>query len=92
MSRGKIFDEELLLHQVNEKVVRCKLCPRLIRYIGEIGKNKAKKFNNQDYWAKPLPTFGDPKAKLLVIGLALLLMVEIELVEYLQVTVLVIGL
>ena len=64
MSRGKILDEELLLHQVNEKVVRCKLCPRLIRYIGEIGKTKTKKFNNQDYWAKPLPTFGDPKAKL----------------------------
>ena len=70
MSRGKIFDEELLLHKVNEKVVRCKLCPRLIRYIGEIGKAKTKMFSTQEYWAKPLPTFGDPKAKLLVVGLA----------------------
>jgi uracil-DNA glycosylase family 4 len=42
----------------------------LIIYTREIGKTKTKKFKNQDYWAKPVPTFGDPKAKLLVIGLA----------------------
>jgi uracil-DNA glycosylase family 4 len=70
LSRDKLFDEELLLRQVNEKVVRCELCPRLIRYIREIGKTKTRKFKNQDYWAKPVPTFGDSKAKLLVIGLA----------------------
>jgi uracil-DNA glycosylase len=70
LSRGILSEEELLLRQVNEKVVRCKLCPRLIRYIQEIGKTKTKKFKDQDYWAKPVPTFGDPKAKLLVIGLA----------------------
>lgn len=56
--------------QVNEKVVRCKLCPRLIKYIQEIGKAKTRRFENQDYWARPVPTFGDSKAKLLVIGLA----------------------
>ena len=70
MSTDKLFDEELLLRQVNEKVVRCELCPRLIGYIREIGKTKTRKFKNQDYWAKPVPTFGDSKAKLLVIGLA----------------------
>jgi len=42
----------------------------LTEYIGEVGKHPTKKFMNQLYWAKPVPTFGDPKAKLLVIGLA----------------------
>ena len=39
-------------------------------YIREIERTKSKRFENQDYWAKPVPTFGDSKAKLLVIGLA----------------------
>jgi uracil-DNA glycosylase len=58
------------LHQINEKVVRCKLCPRLVKYSQEVGRTKKKEFKNQNYWAKPVPTFGDPNAKLLVIGLA----------------------
>ena len=46
------------------------MCPRLTKYIGEVGKTKTQKHKDQDYWAKPVPTFGDPQAKLLVIGLA----------------------
>jgi uracil-DNA glycosylase family 4 len=60
--------EDILLRKVNKKVIRCKLCPRLIKYTKEVGKTKM--FIDQLYWAKPVPTFGDPKAKLLVIGLA----------------------
>jgi len=63
-------EELLLLHKLNKKIVDCKLCPRLTKYIGEVGKHQTKRFINQVYWAKPVPTFGDPKAKLLVIGLA----------------------
>jgi len=71
LSRGKLFEEELfLLRRINERVVRCKLCPRLIKYSQEVGRIKKKEFKNQNYWAKPVPTFGDSKAKLLVIGLA----------------------
>jgi uracil-DNA glycosylase family 4 len=62
--------ENILLHKVNQKVIHCKLCPRLTKYTKEVGKRKAKMFIDQLYWAKPVPTFGDPKAKLLVIGLA----------------------
>ena len=65
-----ISAEDILLRKGNEKVIRCKLCPRLTKYIKEVGKTKAKMFFDQPYWAKPVPTFGDPKAKLLVIGLA----------------------
>lgn len=46
------------------------MCPRLTKYTEEIGKIKTKKYLDQSYWAKPVPTFGDPRAKLLIIGLA----------------------
>ncbi|PWU80608.1 MAG: uracil-DNA glycosylase [Candidatus Nitrosopolaris wilkensis] len=55
---------------MNERIIDCKLCPRLIKYSREIGKTRIQKFTDEVYWAKPVPTFGDPKAKLLVIGLA----------------------
>lgn len=58
------------LDKLNKKIVDCKLCFRLSKYIKEVGERKIRKFNDQHYWAKPLPTFGDPKAKLLIIGLA----------------------
>ena len=63
-------EEDLLLHRVNKRIIRCRLCPRLTKYILEVGKTKTKKYRHQAYWAKPVPTFGDPKTKLLVIGLA----------------------
>src|SRR5918912_3579098 len=62
--------EEFSLCKINEIVTQCKLCPRLSHYIQEIGKYKVKRFKNEDYWAKPLPGFGDVQAKLLIIGLA----------------------
>src|ERR687889_1200642 len=58
------------LDEINERVIHCDLCPRLANYITEVGKLKTKRFIGQDYWAKPVPSFGDPKARLLIIGLA----------------------
>jgi uracil-DNA glycosylase family 4 len=62
--------EDSSLHRINERVIQCKLCPRLSNYVQQIGKSKVKRFINEDYWAKPLPGFGDVEAKLLIIGLA----------------------
>lgn len=45
-------EELLLLHELNKKIVDCKLCPRLTKYIGEVGKHQTKRFINQVYWAK----------------------------------------
>jgi uracil-DNA glycosylase len=63
-------EEYLLLRRVNERIIQCKMCPRLTKYIGEVGKTRTKKYMDQVYWAKPVPSFGDPHPKLLVIGLA----------------------
>ena len=90
---SSVVKEELLSgHKLNKKIVDCKLCPRLTEYIGEVGKHQTNRFVNQVYWAKPVPTFGDPKAKLLVVGLAQVAHGGNRTEEYLQETVLVTGL
>jgi uracil-DNA glycosylase len=61
---------EHLLHKLNKKVIKCTLCPRLSSYIKQVGQIKVNRFIDEVYWAKPLPSFGDGKAKLLIIGLA----------------------
>ena len=70
MPNGVSAKEDLSLQGVNRKIIKCKLCPRLTKYIREVGRTKTKKYTDQFYWAKPVPSFGDAKAKLLVIGLA----------------------
>ena len=54
----------------NQRVIRCRLCPRLTVYRERIGREKKREFRDWDYWAKPLPSFGSPSARLLVVGLA----------------------
>ena len=58
------------LETLNEKIIKCKKCPRLNSYIKEISKTKVKRFKDQKYWGKPLPGFGDINAKILIVGLA----------------------
>jgi len=58
------------IKKLNRKVIHCKKCPRLSNYIKQIAMHKVKRFSEQKYWAKPLPSFGDPNAQMLVVGLA----------------------
>ena len=51
-------------------VVRCRKCPRLVAYLREVSNLKPKRYRDWDYWSKPLPSFGDPEARLLIVGLA----------------------
>ena len=57
---------QILSHQV----VACELCPRLREYDTRVAREKRRAFRDQQYWGKPVPPFGDPHARLLVIGLA----------------------
>ncbi len=59
-----------MIEKLNEKVVECKLCPRLSKYIESIGQTKVKRYINENYSAKPIPGYGDSKASLIIIGLA----------------------
>jgi uracil-DNA glycosylase family 4 len=57
-------------HKLNQRIIRCRLCPRLVPYRERIGREKKREFREWDYWAKALPSLGDPRARLLIIGLA----------------------
>ncbi|MGH7857443.1 MAG: uracil-DNA glycosylase family protein, partial [Candidatus Binatia bacterium] len=58
------------LSDLRDRIVVCRLCPRLVRYRERVGREKVRRFADRDYWARPVPGFGDPKARLLVVGLA----------------------
>ena len=51
-------------------IVSCKKCPRLVRFRNKIAKDKRKQYINEKYWGKPITGFGDPKARILFVGLA----------------------
>ena len=53
-----------------QRIVACRLCPRLVRHREAVAANPPKRYRGQQYWAKPLPGFGDPHARVLVVGLA----------------------
>lgn len=58
------------LRILNNKIVLCRKCPRLVRYRESVARTKRRAFLGDDYWGKPVPGFGDPQAQLLIIGLA----------------------
>ena len=63
-------DSKKKLFEINSKVTMCQLCPRLLEHIKLISSNRPKRFGNDLYWARPVPSFGDANARLLIIGLA----------------------
>jgi uracil-DNA glycosylase family 4 len=58
------------LARVTEEIVACRLCPRLVAWRQEAARKPPRRFVGQAYWARPVPGFGDPEARLLVVGLA----------------------
>ena len=58
------------LSNVHEAIVSCERCPRLREYCQRIGREKRRAFRDDTYWARPVPGFGDPRARLLIVGLA----------------------
>ena len=58
------------LRQINEEIIACRKCPRLVRYREAVASEKRRAFLDWEYWGKPVPGFGDPRARLLILGLA----------------------
>ena len=58
------------LEELNTQIISCQKCKRLTTYINQIAEKKVKRFKNETYWSKPVPSFGDPNAKILLLGLA----------------------
>lgn len=57
-------------NSLNQKIIACERCPRLWKYCRQVAKEKRRAFVDWDYWGRPVPNFGDPRAQLLIIGLA----------------------
>ena len=55
---------------LQERIINCRLCPRLVEWRETVAREKVRRFSDQAYWGKPVPSFGDPRARLLVLGLA----------------------
>ncbi|MDR7554805.1 MAG: uracil-DNA glycosylase [Armatimonadota bacterium] len=63
-------DAPATLAALNETIVACRKCPRLIAYCRKVARAKRRAFRDWDYWGRPVPGFGDPAARVLVVGLA----------------------
>lgn len=55
---------------LQERIIHCRKCARLVGWREEVAREKTKRYSDWTYWGKPNPGFGDPKARLLIIGLA----------------------
>jgi uracil-DNA glycosylase family 4 len=58
------------LEIVQTEVVACRRCPRLVAYRERVAREKVRRYRDEEYWGKPVPGFGDPHARLLLVGLA----------------------
>lgn len=58
------------LEELNERVIACERCPRLRQYCCRIAEVKRRAYQSWEYWGRPVPSFGDPKARVLILGLA----------------------
>lgn len=58
------------LSELNQELVECRRCPRLVQHREQIGEVKRRAYATEEYWSRPVPGFGDPDARVLIIGLA----------------------
>lgn len=64
------MDASEALQDLNERIVNCRRCPRLVEWRERVAVEKRASFSDDEYWGKPCVGFGDPEARLLIIGLA----------------------
>ena len=58
------------LSELENKIIKCKKCPRLVKFRNKIAKEKRKQYINEKYWGKPITGFGNSNAKIIIVGLA----------------------
>ena len=58
------------LDRIATEIVACRACPRLVAWREQVARDKVARFADEDYWGKPIPGFGDPAARIMILGLA----------------------
>lgn len=69
LSRGKRFDVNRL-EDLRATIIACRKCPRLVEYRERVAREKRRMYRGEEYWGKPVPGWGDPRARVYVVGLA----------------------
>src|SRR5262245_50386429 len=59
-----------VIKSLQQTITACERCPRLVAWRCQVAREKRAAFRDQEYWGKPVPSFGDPLARLLIVGLA----------------------
>jgi uracil-DNA glycosylase family 4 len=55
---------------LQDRITRCRACPRLVAWREEVARERRASFRDEEYWGRPVPAFGDPRARVLILGLA----------------------
>src|SRR5215210_189192 len=55
---------------IQEQIINCFRCPRLVEWREQVAREKVRRFSGEEYWGRPVPSFGDPHGRLLILGLA----------------------
>jgi uracil-DNA glycosylase family 4 len=58
------------LAQLTAEIIECRACPRLVEWREQVAREKRAAFRDEEYWGRPVPGFGDPQARVLLLGLA----------------------
>lgn len=58
------------LEKLQKEVIACRACPRLVAWREEVARTKRRAYREWTYWGRPVPSFGDPRARLVIVGLA----------------------
>jgi len=65
-----VATEAEALSALTDEIVACRACPRLVEWRERVAKEKRAAYHDEEYWGRPVPGFGDPAARLLIVGLA----------------------
>jgi len=69
-AEGGTSERRAALAELNAEIVSCRRCPRLVEWREKVAREKRAAFADEEYWGRPVPGFGDPDARILIVGLA----------------------
>jgi uracil-DNA glycosylase len=70
MEPGPASERRVRLTALTDEITVCRRCPRLVEWRERVAREKVARFRNERYWGRPVPGFGDPDARILLVGLA----------------------
>jgi uracil-DNA glycosylase family 4 len=62
--------DQKALQILNAELVECRSCPRLVEWREQVAREKVRRFREWNYWGRPVPSFGDPNGRMIIVGLA----------------------